>query len=98
MLLIYNQKRENMKLQPADLFTRIFFILLLTFVAPAVTILGIIAIIQLVMDAMKQQRIDALIIISQNILGYVTQVIKYLTVKDHPAPFPFSPWINYHET
>ena len=87
-----------MKLQPADLFTRIFFILVLTFIPSAFTFVILIALIQLFMDIFKQPQIPSLVIISKNIIGYIVQIVNYLTAQSKVAPFPFSPWNNHHDT
>jgi len=87
-----------MKLQPPDLFTRIFFILVLTFIPSAFTFIILISLILLVMDIFNQPRIDSLVVISQNISGYIVQIIDYLTLQSKTAPFPFSPWQNHHDT
>ena len=84
------QPKNNMKLQPADLFTRIFFILLLTFIPPVFTIILMISIIQLIMDMIKQPKVESLMIISQHALGYICQIVKYLGILDlakHLSPF-----------
>ena len=49
------------------------------------------------MDILKQPRIDSLMIISQQAIGYISQVVKYLTLQSHKAPFPFSPWVDHYD-
>ncbi len=83
-----------MKLLKTDIFTRLFFIMLLFIMSPVLSIFLLISIIQSIAQHTHGKAIESLLIISKSLLRLLIDIVEYITYLKHKPPFPFSPWVH----
>lgn len=91
------RKKKSEKQHKADVFIRLFFILVLAVFNQSKPILVLIFLLQLLAIVFDTMPIFSLVTISQYILGYFFDILEYLTGITPIPPFPFSPWRNRYD-
>ncbi|MCP8352062.1 DUF4389 domain-containing protein [Candidatus Synchoanobacter obligatus] len=81
----------------SSILIRVFFSLLLIFLAPMLGVIILIAIIQTTLTHLSHQPNMHLLDISKYIISYICQIVEYLTMVSHTPPYPFSPWNNRYD-
>ncbi len=77
------------KQQLNTLIKKTFFILLLFFIWPITAIIALIGIIQTLAQLLGGSKIESLKTFSADLIGYFTNIAKYITGLKDKAPFPF---------
>ena len=81
-----------MKLLKTDLFTRVFFTLLLFTLSPMLTVFLLISAIQSVAKHTQGNLVESLTVISKTLLKYLTDIIEYVTYARNTPQYPLTPW------